>query len=107
MTQQVTQERCVNFAGLATAELPLLYSISTCMITNDLVRALRKHHGDANILVWPRDSQAVRCAWANDPHLRWPRLFSLRRRHEPPQDACNDNICLKVIDPEHVRTREA
>jgi len=36
LTQHVAHDRCVNVAGaLRLLELPLLYSISTCMITND------------------------------------------------------------------------
>ena len=36
LTKHVAHARCVNFAGaVPLPELPLLYSISTCMITND------------------------------------------------------------------------
>jgi ADP-heptose:LPS heptosyltransferase len=105
LTQQVAHERCINFAGaLRLPELPLLYSISTCMITNDSGPA---HFASLTemptfVLYGPETPRLYGALGRTTPIYAGlacsPCVAATNHRKTP----CQDNVCLKIITPEHV-----
>jgi ADP-heptose:LPS heptosyltransferase len=105
LTKHVGHDRCVNFAGvLRFLDLPLLYSISTCMITNDSGPA---HFASITemptfVLFGPETPKLYGPLGQTTPIYAnlacSPCVAATNHR----QTSCTDNICLKVIDPEWV-----
>jgi ADP-heptose:LPS heptosyltransferase len=105
LTKHVAHDRCINFAGaLRLLELPLLYSISTCMITNDSGPA---HFASITemptfVLFGPETPKLYGPLGQTTPIYAGlacsPCVAATNHRQTP----CTDNICLKVIDPEWV-----
>jgi len=105
LTRHVAHERCVNFAGAVTLpELPLLYSISTCMITNDSGPAHFASITEMPTFVFfgPETPTLYGALGPTTPIYAGlacsPCVAATNHRKTP----CHDNICLQVIDPEHV-----
>ena len=105
LTQHVAHERCINFAGtLRLPDLPLLYSISTCMVTNDSGPA---HFASITemptfVLFGPETPTLYGPLGQMTPIYAGlacsPCVAATNHRQTP----CTDNICLQVIDPERV-----
>ncbi len=105
MTQHVAHERCINFAGaVPLIELPVLYSISQCMITNDSGPA---HF--ASITAMPTfvffgpETPALYGPLGHTTPIYAglacsPCVAATNHRKTP----CRDNVCLQVIDPAQV-----
>ena len=101
----VKNGRCYNFAGESKFhELPVLYSIAHCMVTNDSGPAHFSAVLDIPtfVLYGPEtpelygslgNSKAIYAALACSP------CVSAANHRKTP---CTDNICLKVISPEYV-----
>jgi ADP-heptose:LPS heptosyltransferase len=105
MTQRVAHERCVNFAGaLRLPDLPLLYSISTCMITNDSGPAHFASITEMPTFVFfgPETPRLYGSLGYTTPIYAGlacsPCVAATNHRKTP----CRDNVCLKIITPEHV-----
>lgn len=105
ITKQVAHERCINFAGvLKLPELPVLYSISKCMITNDSGPAHFASITEMPTFVFfgPETPNLYGSLGHTTPIYAGlacsPCVAATNHRRTP----CNDNICLKVIDPEWV-----
>jgi ADP-heptose:LPS heptosyltransferase len=105
LTQQVAHERCINFAGaLRLPELPLLYSISTCMITNDSGPAHFASLTEMPTFVFygPETPRLYGALGRTTPIYAGlacsPCVAATNHRKTP----CQDNVCLKIITPEHV-----
>jgi ADP-heptose:LPS heptosyltransferase len=105
LTRQVAHARCVNFAGaLPLLDLPLLYSISTLMITNDSGPA---HFASITemptfVLYGPETPKLYGSLGKTTPIYAGlacsPCVAATNHRKTP----CQDNVCLKVIDPAQV-----
>jgi ADP-heptose:LPS heptosyltransferase len=105
LTKHVAHDRCINFAGaLRLLDLPLLYSISTCMITNDSGPA---HFASITemptfVLFGPETPTLYGPLGQTTPIYAGlacsPCVAATNHRRTP----CTDNICLKVIEPEWV-----
>lgn len=105
LTQHVAHERCVNFAGaLRLPDLPLLYSISTCMITNDSGPAHFASITDMPtfVLFGPETPTLYSPLGHTTPIYAGlacsPCVAATNHRQTP----CTDNRCLKIIDPDWV-----
>lgn len=105
ITRHVAHERCVNFAGaVQLPELPLLYSISTCMITNDSGPAHFASITEMPTFVFfgPETPTLYGSLGRTTPIYAGlacsPCVAATNHRKTP----CNDNVCLKIIDPERV-----
>ena len=102
MTQHVAHERCLNFAGaLRLVELPVLYSISQCMITNDSGPAHFASITEMPTFVFfgPETPKLYGPLGHTTPIYAGlacsPCVAATNHRKTP----CHDNVCLKVIDP--------
>ena len=105
LRSQVGHERCINFAGrVEFHELPALYDISALMLTNDsgpghfsAVTGLRTF-----VLFGPETPSLYGSLGNSVPIYAGlacsPCVSASNHRKTP----CKDNVCLQVIDPEHV-----
>ena len=105
LKDQVQSDRLINFTGKVTfAQLPLLYSISEFMITNDSgpghFAAVTGMH--SFVIFGPEtpalygslgQTTAIYAGLACSPCVS---AFNHRKT------ACKDNVCLQVIKPEHI-----
>ncbi|MGV8056764.1 MAG: glycosyltransferase family 9 protein [Smithellaceae bacterium] len=107
LKDQVQSERVINFAGLVTfAQLPLLYSISEFMITNDSGPG----HFSAvtsmpSFVIFGPETPALYGSLGKTTAIYAglacsPCVSAANHR----KTACRDNICLQVIAPEQVFT---
>jgi ADP-heptose:LPS heptosyltransferase len=105
LVREVARERCVNFAGrVKFGELPALYSVSALMLTNDsgpghfsAVTDLRTF-----VIFGPETPHLYGSLGNSTPIYAGlacsPCVSAANHRKTP----CVDNVCLKVITPEHV-----
>jgi ADP-heptose:LPS heptosyltransferase len=99
----VNHDRCVNFAGhLRLTELPLLYSVSSFMITNDSGPAHFASITDMPTYVFfgPETPKLYGSLGKTTPIYAGlacsPCVAATNHRKTP----CTDNVCLQVITPE-------
>ncbi len=101
----VDNSRCVNFAGrTALAELPALYSISLCMLSNDSGPPHFASVTDMPVFVFfGPETPKLYCPLGNARPIYAglacsPCVSAANHR----QTVCTDNVCLKIITPDHV-----
>jgi len=108
MANQVGSDRCVNFAGkLKLVELPVLYSISRLMITNDSGPGHFSAITDMPTLVlFGPETPALYGSLGNSEAIYAglacsPCVSAWNHRKTP----CTDNVCLQAITVEQVFDR--
>lgn len=108
MAQSIGNDRCVNFAGkLKLVELPVLYSISSLMITNDSGPG----HFSAitnmpTLVLFGPETPALYGSLGNSEAIYAglacsPCVSAWNHRKTP----CTDNVCLQAITVEQVFSR--
>lgn len=105
MAQRIGNERCVNFAGkLKLVELPILYSISQLMITNDSGPGHFSAITDMPTLVlFGPETPALYGSLGNSEAIYAglacsPCVSAWNHRNTP----CRDNVCLQAITVDQV-----
>jgi ADP-heptose:LPS heptosyltransferase len=105
MTRQVAHERCINVAGaFQLPELPVLYSISTCMITNDSGPAHFASLTEMPTFVFFGPETPTLYGPLGDMTPLYaglacsPCVTAANHRRTP----CHDNVCLQIITPAYV-----
>lgn len=105
LCQHVGHARCINLAGtLRLVELPVLYSLATCMITNDSGPAHFASVTDMPTFVFfgPETPALYRPLGNTTPIYAGlacsPCVAATNHRRTP----CRDNVCLQVITPAQV-----
>lgn len=105
LKEQVQDERCVNFAGqVSFAQLPLLYSISEFMVTND---SGPPHFAAITemptfVIFGPETPALYGSLGKTTPIYAGLACSPCVSASNHRKTACRDNVCLKVIKPEHV-----
>ncbi|MCX5849087.1 MAG: glycosyltransferase family 9 protein [Deltaproteobacteria bacterium] len=105
LKEQVQDERCVNFAGKVTfAELPLLYSISEFMVTND---SGPPHFAAVTdmptfVIFGPETPALYGSLGKTTPIYAGLACSPCVSASNHRKTACKDNVCLKVIKPAQV-----
>ena len=101
----VKNERCYNFAGESKFhELPLLYSVSHCMVTNDSGPGHFSAVLDLpSFVIYGPETPKLYGSLGNSKAIYAglacsPCVSAANHRKTP----CTDNVCLKVISPEYV-----
>ncbi len=101
----VRNERCVNFAGQTSlSELPALYSVSACMLSNDSGPPHFASVTDMPMFVFfGPETPNLYCPLGNVTPIYAglacsPCVSASNHR----KTACSDNVCLQVITPEQV-----
>ncbi len=105
LKEQVQDERCVNFAGNVTfAQLPLLYSISKFMVTNDSgpphFAAITEM--PTYVIFGPETPALYGSLGKTTPIYAGLACSPCVSASNHRKTACKDNVCLKVIKPEYV-----
>ena len=107
LKEQVQDERCVNFAGKVTfAQLPLLYSISEFMVTNDSGPPHFAAITDMpSFVIFGPETPALYGSLGKTTPIYAalacsPCVSAANHR----KTACKDNVCLQVIKPLQVFT---
>ena len=107
LKEQVQDERCVNFAGKVTfAQLPLLYSISEFMVTNDSGPPHFAAITDMpTFVIFGPETPALYGSLGKTTPIYAalacsPCVSAANHR----KTACKDNVCLQVIKPLQVFT---
>ncbi|PKN76837.1 MAG: glycosyltransferase family 9 protein [Deltaproteobacteria bacterium HGW-Deltaproteobacteria-10] len=105
LKDQVQSQRAINFAGKLTfSQLPALYSISEFMITNDSgpghFSAVTPMH---SFVIFGPETPALYGSLGKTTAIYAglacsPCVSAANHR----KTACSDNVCLQVIQPEHV-----
>lgn len=105
LRQQVQNERCVNFAGkVQFAQLPVLYSISEFMVTNDSGPPHFASITDMpTFVIFGPETPALYGSLGKSTPIYAalacsPCVSAANHR----KTACSDNVCLKVIKPSQV-----
>lgn len=105
LKSHIRDDRCVNFAGKTTfAQLPLLYSISEFMITNDSGPAHFAAITDMpTFVIFGPETPALYGSLGKTTPIYAglacsPCVSAANHR----ETACKDNVCLQVIKPEKV-----
>jgi ADP-heptose:LPS heptosyltransferase len=105
LKDQVQMERCINFAGkVKFAQLPALYSVSEFMITNDSGPGHFAAVTDMpTFVIFGPETPALYGSLGNSTPIYAglacsPCVSASNHR----KTACKDNVCLQVINPEHV-----
>jgi ADP-heptose:LPS heptosyltransferase len=105
LKEMVQDERCVNFAGKVTfAQLPLLYSISEFMVTNDSGPPHFAAITDMpSFVIFGPETPALYGSLGKTTAIYAglacsPCVSASNHR----KTACKDNVCLKVVKPEQV-----
>jgi ADP-heptose:LPS heptosyltransferase len=105
LRQQVGHQRCVNFAGKVTfAQLPVLYSISEFMVSNDSGPPHFASITDMpTYVIFGPETPALYGALGKTTTIFAglacsPCVSAANHR----KTACKDNVCLKVISPKMV-----
>jgi len=105
LKEQVNSERCINFAGKVTfAQLPLLYSISEFMVTNDSgpghFAAVTDMH--TFVIFGPETPALYGSLGKSTPIYAGLACSPCVSASNHRKTACKDNVCLQVIKPDHV-----
>ncbi|MCG6936193.1 MAG: glycosyltransferase family 9 protein [Proteobacteria bacterium] len=105
LKQQVNNERCVNFAGrLRLAELPVLYSIASLMLTNDSGPGHFSSITDLpTFVIFGPETPKLYGSLGNSTPIYAglacsPCVSAANHRKTP----CTDNVCLQVIEADEV-----
>jgi ADP-heptose:LPS heptosyltransferase len=105
LKDSVADERCVNFAGKVTfAQLPLLYSISEFMVSND---SGPPHFAAITqmptfVIFGPETPALYGSLGKSTPIFAGLACSPCVSASNHRKTACTDNVCLKVIKPEQV-----
>lgn len=105
LKEQVNDDRCVNFAGNVTfAQLPLLYSVSEFMVTNDSgpphFAAITEM--PTYVIFGPETPALYGSLGKTTPIYAGLACSPCVSASNHRKTACKDNVCLKVIKPEYV-----
>jgi ADP-heptose:LPS heptosyltransferase len=105
LKEQVHSERCINFAGKVTfPQLPLLYSVAEFMITNDSgpghFSAVTDMH--TFVIFGPETPALYGSLGKSTPIYAGLACSPCVSASNHRKTACKDNVCLQVINPEHV-----
>jgi ADP-heptose:LPS heptosyltransferase len=105
LKEQVNSECCINFAGKVTfAQLPLLYSISEFMVTNDSgpghFAAVTDMH--TFVIFGPETPALYGSLGKSTPIYAGLACSPCVSASNHRKTACKDNVCLQVIKPDHV-----
>lgn len=105
LKEQVKDERCINFAGKVTfAQLPLLYSVSEFMVTNDSGPPHFAAITDMpSFVIFGPETPALYGSLGKTTPIYAglacsPCVSAANHR----KTACKDNVCLQVIKPSQV-----
>ncbi|HID49393.1 MAG TPA: glycosyltransferase family 9 protein [Chromatiales bacterium] len=105
LQRQVNHNRCVNFAGrLKLAELPVLYSLATLMLTNDSGPGhFSSITGLRTFVIFGPETPKLYGSLGNSTPIYAglacsPCVSAANHRKTP----CTDNVCLQVIEAEEV-----
>jgi len=107
LKENVQNDRCVNFAGKVTfAQLPLLYSISEFMVTNDSGPAHFAAITDMPtfVIFGPETPALYGSLGKTTPIYAGLACSPCVSAYNHRKTACMDNVCLQVIKPDHVFT---
>ena len=107
LKENVQNDRCVNFAGKVTfAQLPLLYSISEFMVTNDSGPAHFAAITDmpSFVIFGPETPALYGSLGKTTPIYAGLACSPCVSASNHRKTACMDNVCLQVIKPDHVFT---
>ena len=107
LKENVQNDRCVNFAGKVTfAQLPLLYSISEFMVTNDSGPAHFAAITDMPtfVIFGPETPALYGSLGKTTPIYAGLACSPCVSASNHRKTACRDNVCLQVIKPDHVFT---
>lgn len=107
LKENVQNDRCVNFAGKVTfAQLPLLYSISEFMVTNDSGPAHFAAITDMPtfVIFGPETPALYGSLGKTTPIYAGLACSPCVSASNHRKTACMDNVCLQVIKPDHVFT---
>ena len=101
----IGDERCVNFAGKVTfAQLPVLYSVSEIMVTNDSgpphFAAITEM--PTYVIFGPETPALYGSLGKTTPIYAGLACSPCVSASNHRKTACRDNVCLKVIKPAHV-----
>jgi ADP-heptose:LPS heptosyltransferase len=105
LKEQVGDDRCVNFAGKVTfAQLPLLYSISEFMVTND---SGPPHFAAVTdmptfVIFGPETPALYGSLGKTTPIYAGLACSPCVSAANHRKTACRDNVCLKIIKPSQV-----
>jgi ADP-heptose:LPS heptosyltransferase len=105
LKQQVSNERCINFAGKVTfTQLPLLYSISEFMVSNDSGPPHFAAITDMQtfVIFGPETPALYGSLGKTTPIYAGLACSPCVSAANHRKTACKDNICLKVIKPSQV-----
>jgi ADP-heptose:LPS heptosyltransferase len=107
LKENVQNDRCINFAGKATfAQLPLLYSISEFMVTNDSgpVHFAAITDMPTFVIFGPETPALYGSLGKTTPIYAGLACSPCVSASNHRKTACLDNVCLQVIKPDHVFT---
>jgi ADP-heptose:LPS heptosyltransferase len=105
LKEQVGDDRCVNFAGkVKFAQLPLLYSISEFMVTND---SGPPHFAAVTdmptfVIFGPETPALYGSLGKTTPIYAGLACSPCVSAANHRKTACTDNVCLKIIKPSQV-----
>jgi ADP-heptose:LPS heptosyltransferase len=105
LKDQVQSERCINFAGRVTfAQLPVLYSISEFMVTNDSGPGHFSAVTDmpSFVIFGPETPALYGSLGKTTPIFAGLACSPCVSASNHRKTACKDNVCLQVIKPEQV-----
>jgi ADP-heptose:LPS heptosyltransferase len=105
LRNQVQAERCINFAGKVTLhQLPLLYSLSEFMVTNDSGPAHFAAITDMPtfVIFGPETPALYGSLGKTTPIYAGLACSPCVSASNHRKTACMDNVCLQVIKPDHV-----
>jgi ADP-heptose:LPS heptosyltransferase len=105
LRKSVAQERCVNFAGKVTlAQLPILYTISEFMVSNDSgpphFASVTNMH--TFVIFGPETPTLYGSLGKTTPIYAGLACSPCVSAANHRKTACRDNVCLQVIKPEKV-----
>ena len=105
LKEMIGDERCVNFAGKVTfAQLPVLYSVSEIMVTNDSgpphFAAITEM--PTYVIFGPETPALYGSLGKTTPIYAGLACSPCVSASNHRKTACRDNVCLKVIKPAHV-----
>ncbi|HPD55741.1 MAG TPA: glycosyltransferase family 9 protein [Smithellaceae bacterium] len=105
LRKNVAQERCINFAGRVTlAQLPILYSISEFMVSNDSgpphFASVTNMH--TYVIFGPETPDLYGSLGRSTPIYAGLACSPCVSAANHRKTACRDNVCLQVIKPEKV-----
>jgi ADP-heptose:LPS heptosyltransferase len=105
LKDQVQSDRCINFAGkVAFAQLPVLYSVSEFMITNDSGPGHFAAITDMPtfVIFGPETPALYGSLGKTTPIYAGLACSPCVSASNHRKTACKDNVCLQVIKPDHV-----